>query len=202
MQTRHFGLTIAASLVLALALLPVAQAATKDFMDGFKLDTVQSILTEMKGTDFQPTTVEGDPRLIFKMGKTNVLADLYQCQDQVKGCKVLQFLIIYDPVKTDTVENVNKFNLQYLYGKAALDPKDGLISYRMVNGNAGCSRDQLKSEFANFIGVTEVLLKHMKDSSVVAQLPGAQVTTNLSAPLPALPEELMSRLASAPRNSR
>ena len=179
-----------------------ALAAAPQFMDGFKLKDVASVLQEFKITDVKQETIENDPRLSFKIGETNFVADLYECDDKIKGCKALQFVIAYEPDGTDTVQAANEYNRVYLYGKAAIDKDGGLISSRMVNGHAGISRAQIAAEFDSFIGATEVLLEHMKKSALTAQARIPQAPTLLNAPLAHQRPARSSRWNSVPRNRR
>jgi hypothetical protein len=203
MITKFSSKTVAAGLLLAGSMSVCVQAAPNDFTDGFTVDSVSALLSDLKATDIKSVVVDGDPRLIFKLFNTNITADLYECQGTPANCKILQFMILYDPLPTDTVEAVNDFNRKYLYGKATFDKKEGLLSYRMINGHAGTTKAQVTDEFLHFVGVTDVLLKFMKSNAqVVAQLPGAESSTMLSAPMPSEPLQLNSRIISLPKNSR
>lgn len=178
-----------------------AQAA--DPKGAFTVAGVSSVLAELKATDIQSVVVEGDPRLIFKWNNTNITADLYECQGAPASCNILQFLILYEPSPSDTVQAVNEFNRQYLYGKASFDKKDGLLSYRMVDGHYGITKPQLKDQFLHLVGVTDVLLKHMKTSAVVVgQVPDGEGAVMLSAPLAPQSVDTNSRWSSLVSNRR
>lgn len=180
-----------------------AQAAQSDFVEGFKVETVTEVLRAEKATDFSNETVENEPRLKFKVGDTNMVADFYSCDDKVKGCKALQFMVTYEPDSSDTIQAVNAFNVSYLYGKAAIDTANGspLVSYRLVNGHAGSSKGQIAAEFKAFLGVTAVLLDHMKKSTVTAQAAGEKPAM-LNTSADSVGVSAQSRWRSLPRNRR
>ena len=176
------------------------QAAPSDFLEGFKVEPVTEVLRATKGTDFKTEVVEGDPRITFKMGEIIVIADFYECENKAKGCEILQFMVAFEPDPTETVQAVNEFNKKYLYGKAALD--DGLIAYRMVNGQAGSSKAQVAAEFDTFIGVLPVLLEHMKSSASVVQGPGDKAPAALNTAVTQGGPSTNSRWRSLPRSKR
>jgi hypothetical protein len=202
MTIKRAALGFAGAFVLSAGTACGAQAAATEFMEGFKVDAVSAILTDLKATDMKQSTVENEPRLTFKLAETIMVADFYSCEDKAKGCKVLQFMITYEPDASDTVQAVNEFNRKYLYGKATVDKTEGLVSYRMVNGHAGVMKGQIIVEFGAFLGATEVLLEHMKTSNVTAQASGAPAPALLNTA--ALRNETgeNTRWASAPKNKR
>jgi hypothetical protein len=201
MTTKNFYMRTVIGFWLGCVAWSTAQAA--DPKGAFTVAGVSSVLAELKATDIQSVVVEGDPRLIFKWNNTNITADLYECRGAPASCDILQFLILYDASPSDTVQAVNEFNRQYLYGKASFDKKEGLLSYSMVDGHYGITKEQLKDHFRHLVGVTGVLLKHMKTSAVVAgQVPGGEGAVMLSAPLAPQSVDTNSRWQSLPRNPR
>ncbi len=176
------------------------QAAPPDFLEGFKVEPVTEVLQAAKATDLKTEVVEGDPRITFKLGNTIVIADFYECENKAKGCEILQFMVAFEPDPTETVQAVNEFNKKYLYGKAALD--DGLIAYRMVNGQAGSSKAQVAAEFDTFMGVLPVLLEHMKSSAPVVRGPDDKAPAALNTSMAQGGASTNSRWRSLPRNKR
>lgn len=178
------------------------QAARADYIDGFKAETVSAILTDAGAKEINSAIVEDEPRVTFKIGETNYIADFYECKDTAKGCKILQFVVIFEPDATDTVQAVNEFNKKYLYGKAALDKVEGLFSMRMINGAAGSSKGQVAVEFVSFLGATNLLLEHLKAATVANHAPEAGAPTFLNAAAPNLPAALPAKLKGLPKNRR
>lgn len=176
------------------------QAAPSDFLEGFKVEPVTEVLQAAKATDLKTEVVEGDPRITFKLGNTIIIADFYECENKAKGCEILQFMVAFEPDPTETVQAVNEFNKKYLYGKAALD--DGLIAYRMVNGQAGSSKAQVAAEFDTFMGVLPVLLEHMKSSAPIVRGPDDKAPAALNTSMAQGGASTNSRWRSLPRNKR
>lgn len=193
------GLVVLGGLALTVGA-ATTQAAPSDFMEGFKVEPVTEVLQAAKVTDLKTEVFEGDPRMTFKSGNIVVIADFYECGNKAKGCEILQFMVAFEPDPTETVQAVNDFNKKYLYGKAALD--DGLIAYRMVNGQAGVSKAQIAAEFDTFIGVLPVLLEHMKSSASIVQGPGDKAPAALNTSLAQGSASTNSRWRSVPRNKR
>jgi hypothetical protein len=148
-------------------------------------------------------TVEGDPRVTFKVGETTYIVDFFGCEDKVKGCKMLQYAILFEPDAADTVEKVNSFNYEFIFGKAALHKTEGLLSTRAVVGSAGSSKRHLLLEFGAFNAATSALLEHMK-APTVAQAPatGAPAAATLSLSSAADTVRAPARWKSMPKTKR
>jgi len=161
----------------ALALVGLATAGqahaapSAKFLEGYTVDNISAVLRDLGATEVAQQPIGGDPRLSFKIQGRVYIVDFYECADKAKGCKVLQFITAFESDPKDTVEAVNAFNKKYLYGKAALDKEDGLLSMRMVNGREGSSDRHVAAEVGVLVGVTDVLLAHMKESAIAAYAP-------------------------------
>lgn len=207
-RTALFSTALLASLALGFVVAVQPQAATVP--NGFDPGRVAAVLVGLKVTDMKRETVDNDPRLSFKIGDTNYVADFYSCQGGTK-CKLLEFAVAYVRDATDTIEAVNAYNATYVYGKAAISKEDSLVSSRVMSGVAGWSEEQVAAEFAGFLGATDALIDHLKTYVVASVRPGVSGAYQvLSAPQPvagARPDAMLAaargaRLARLPINRR
>jgi Putative bacterial sensory transduction regulator len=162
-----FSVALLGSVALGLVLSVQPQAASTP--SGFEPDSIAKILAGLKVTDIKREIVENDPRISFRIGEVNYVADFYTCENKTR-CKLLEFAVAFTRDATDTVEAVNAYNATFVFGKAAISKQDALVSTRVLNGIAGWTNEQVVAEFAGFLGATDVLLDHLK-SYVVASGP-------------------------------
>jgi hypothetical protein len=175
MRTKFVLRVLGATAAALMATIAGAAAATP--LSSFTVGNITPILQAAGATDLKNETLtDGTPRIEFKVGARIYVADFYECQAQT-NCKALQFQVAFEPNAADTLAAVNSFNDTYIYGKAALAKDNALISMRMVNGRVGSSDVQVTAELAALVGVTEVLLTHMAQSTPVAMAPSGKVAT-------------------------
>jgi hypothetical protein len=180
------------------------QATAADAMEGFKAETIRAIFTELGATDMQTETAQGDPRLTFKLNDLIFVVDFFQCEDKAKGCNVMQYVLVFEPDASDTVEAVNRYNAEYVFGKAAID-NDGLVSMRGLLWSPGSSKVHVVNEFGMFLTSTSNLLAFLK-RGVTASAPSGGGTAKLSGvksvPMVAIDSALAARLKGLPKNRR
>ncbi len=160
-----FSMALLGSVALGLVLSVQPQAASTS--SGFEPGSIAKILAVLKATDIKQEIVENDPRISFRIGEINYVADFYNCENKTR-CKLLEFAVAFTRDATDTVEAVNAYNATFVFGKAAISKQDALVSTRVVNGFAGWTNEQVAAEFGGFLGATDALLDHLKTYVVAA----------------------------------
>lgn len=162
--------------IATLAIVAASAASNAGPLASFTEENVGAALKGAGAMDVSAKLVETEPRLTFKFGDATYVADLVGCKG-AKGCEGLHFMAAFDPSATDTIEAVNAFNDKYVYGKAALEKSTRLlVSMRMVNGGGGSSTEQIADELVVFIGMTNLLLTHMKESGQTVSYPSSAPT--------------------------
>lgn len=196
MRTAIVGLTLA-------AVLGFAPAATAEAYTGFKLEMISALFKELGATDMSTEMFGDEPRITFKIEDVIYAVDFYGCKDSAKGCRLLQFNLVFEPDPNDTVQAVNDYNMEYVYGKAALGKKEGLVSSRTVDGTIGSSKEQVIAEFQNFLGASGSLLDYLKKSARVASAGGGNATLAFEKdPFGAMDPRMAAKLRSLPKNPR
>jgi hypothetical protein len=195
---------IGAALIGALMFGSAGQATAADAMEGFKAETIKAIFVELGATDVQSVTAQGDPRLTFKLNDLLFVVDFFQCEDKARGCNVMQYVLFFEPDASDTVEVVNRYNAEYVFGKAVLD-SDGLVSMRGLLWSPGSSKAHVVNEFGMFLTSTRNLLEFLK-KGVTASAPSGDGTAKLSGiksvQVDAVDSAVTARLKGLPKNRR
>jgi hypothetical protein len=183
-------------------LLGPAEAAVTDALSGYKTDVVKSVFVEIGATEMKEEVLNGEPRLIFKINGTTYVVDLLLCEDKVRGCQLMNYAIAFEPDDSDTVESVNRYNSEYVFGKAVLNKAEGLLSLRGVLWHPGATKAQIVSEFAAFTGATTALLEHMAKTKVASGQSGLPRFQNTAATRVQMPAAVLAKLRGIPRNRR
>lgn len=145
----------------ATALATHAIAFTRDGVQGMSANDMMALLSSMGMKPENKTEQDKLPWLVVKTkeGKTfNVL--MYQCQAEKPNpatlCAQIRFKLFWDNDKKISLETVNKFNVDYVFGRAFLDDdgKSVGVDYPM-NLAGGSTRSTIRENVNYFLRVVD-----------------------------------------------
>jgi len=137
----RIGLALAAALAW-----PHAAAAQSDLVDATDPQRLASLIQGLGYRAQVDVDGVGDPLLISSVGGSNFRIYFYGCTDN-KGCKSLLYKIGYDLTDGTTLDVVNGWNSDKLFGRAYLDDENDPWLELSVNMAGGVSQFNFEDTF-------------------------------------------------------
>lgn len=140
---------------------PAALAFTRDAVQAMSAADMVKLLSSMGMTVENKTEQDKLPWLVAKTkeGKTfNVL--MFQCQSEKPNpstpCSQIRFKLFWTNDNNVTLETVNKFNLDYVFGRGFVDVEDKTVGvdYAM-NLAGGSTRSTIRENVLYFLRVVD-----------------------------------------------
>src|SRR5690606_24413075 len=102
----------------------------------------------------------GDPMIRSSASGTDFIVYFYGCNDGA-ACKSLLFKVGYDLAEGTTLEAINEWNKQALFGRAYLDEEDDPWLEMSVSLDGGITRESFADDFDWWEGVLVGSEKHI-----------------------------------------
>lgn len=130
----------------AVLLAAATSAAAAETVDATDPQRLASIIRDLGYRAMLTTDNTGDPMITTSVGGTDVSILFFGCVANA-DCKTLLFKVGYDLAGGTTLEAVNVWNTENLYGRAYLDDENDPWIEMPVNLFAGVTRENFEDTF-------------------------------------------------------
>jgi hypothetical protein len=131
---------------IALSMLGAAHAAPADLIDATDAQSLAEIIRDLGYRASVETDNVGDPMIVSSVGGTDVSILFYGCEDG-RRCTSLLFKVGYDLADGTTLEAINAWNAENLFGRAYMDDEADPWIEMPVNLKGGVSRENFEDTF-------------------------------------------------------